>query len=586
MNKYRHYLIPLITLIIIGGFMYAFNLHNGLFWDDEDWIMYNPAVHNFSVANLTYIFKNNTLTAVGLTSNYYRPVLFLTFLFNYAADGIQPLWYHVVSNSLHLANGVLVFFLLYALFKRRLVAWIGALMFLIHPVQTEAVAYISGRGDPLHLFFMLCALLLFVRSEQSVKSWRSWPRVLSILILMFALLSHEKSIIFPFLIVIVSIIMQLSAMRWSGFMRIVWRAFMKALPYFATVLLYGILRLTVLNFANTLDFYNTENIYSSHLSVRLYTFLHALLVYFRLLFVPTGLHMEREVDIHTSFFQWPVWASALILVGFVGLLVYFYRRRSSVFPLWFFSLGWFFISLGPVSGITPINAQLYEHWLYVGLIGPTALAGWYVVRLLDCLHSRKVFYGCVCAGLIAYGSFFSVQSIRRNIIWGKPIEFYKDILKYDPTSVRIHNNLGNTYFNMGDNDNAEAEYWKAVAIEDIFPQPHYNLAGILESKGDAYGAIKEYQKAIEIGPTYYYALQGLASLYAKQGDLKKAAETVEQLKKLRPSDARVFLGAGLIYEALHNYNLALQNARDGLSYAESDAKTKSELEALVVRLKK
>ena len=104
----------------------------------------------------------------------------------------------------------------------------------------------------------------------------------------------------------------------GAFLRSCWQSFKKAIPYFAVVFVYGILRLTVLNFANTLNFYNAENIYSSHLSVRVYTFFHALLVYYRLIFVPTGLHMERGVDIHTSLFQWPVWASILILMGLIG----------------------------------------------------------------------------------------------------------------------------------------------------------------------------------------------------------------------------------------------------------------------------
>src|SRR3989338_4477566 len=163
--------LPIAILIIVGSFIYSFNLSNKLFWDDDDWIINNNFVHTISWDNIKFWLTHNTLGGVGLKSNYYRPFLFFTFTLNYVAAGIKPLSYHLTSNFIHIFNGILVFWLLkrfdLGISKGRplTVAFLTSLIFLIHPLQTEAITYISGRGDALVAMFMLLALLFFYKSE-------------------------------------------------------------------------------------------------------------------------------------------------------------------------------------------------------------------------------------------------------------------------------------------------------------------------------------------------------------------------------------------------------------------------------------
>src|SRR3989344_4642621 len=257
-------------LIAVGFFVYAFNLHNGLFWDDDDWIINNNFVHNISWGNIKFWFSENVLAGIGLKSNYYRPALFFTLALNYVIAGIKPLIWHLTSNLLHIANGVLIFSILYLVSSKKLVAFLTALIFLIHPLQTEAVTYISGRGDPLGVFFMLLTLWLFIKSQEvfSIKY-----KVLSIIFLVLALFSRETAIIFPMLLMVFYIsFLSPTLTFWTSFKK----SFLKVLPYFVIVVIYGILRLTVLNFNNTLNFYQQSNVYSENLYVRLFTFMHVL----------------------------------------------------------------------------------------------------------------------------------------------------------------------------------------------------------------------------------------------------------------------------------------------------------------------
>ena len=667
--------LPILALIVIGSFIYAFNLNNELFWDDEDWIVNNTAVHSISWDNIKFWLTNDALAGVGLESNYYRPFLFFTFALNWVIAGAEPLVYHLTSNAIHIFNSVLVFWLIRTVFKRDLLAFLVALFFLVHPLQTEAITYISGRGDALTAMFMLLALCLWITDLRSrLSTGFKWLKMCSLAALVLAILSRETAIIFPFLLMVFYIVfldkMQIYKSnanlqianktirdsRHSHEIRILAsfkNAFKEALPYFATVFIYGILRLTVLNFQNTLNFYTEPNVYSESLYVRLSTFLPILWEYVKLLFVPVGLHMERSAVVYTSLFQWPVWPVAVAIVILLYCLIIMHRKEQlnkkqfnnvtiqqsegttiqqfnnviiSPFRVWLFGTLWFFIALAPVSGITPINALIYEHWLYLPMIGFWLIVSFYLVKLFDYLNHKspqyqsEARYGAqqttnhrqyqnsndqnskrfefvnwnsfviwklvLVIFLMFYISFFGLQSVKRNVLWGKQDEFYKDILKYEPKSLKINNNLGNFYYNQGDIEQAEVYYRKAIESGDQFAQPHFNIGSILQSRGDIEGAIERFEKAIEIDPDFYYSYQNLAVIYAQRGELVKAAENMEKLKLLLSRNPRVYYNSALVYIALNDKEQALEDLEEGLKYSKFDPETGRLMKELIMELER
>ena len=590
-------------LIIVGFAIYAPNLNNVLFWDDNEWIVSNPFVYDFS--HLKEIFTENILAGYGLNSNYYRPLLLLSFAVNYVIDGVKPLGYHLVSNGFHIANGLLIFFILTGVFKRRLPAFLAALLFLIHPLQTEAVTYISGRGDPMSVFFMLLALYLWTndvehRYDKTVDNSRQRHAVsfktLSVISMVLAILSRETAILFPLLLMVFYI----SFLSAEKFWKSIRQAFIEAIPYFAVSVAYGILRLTVLNFKNTLNFYSQANDYTAHLSYRLYTFGHALVEYFKLIFVPLGLHMERELSINTSLFQWPVWLGALIVLCIMYYVLRFYKNEkwendklmangkwqmATPFRVWLFGWGWFFIGLGPVSGIIPINAVMYEHWLYLPLIGLAVLAGFYISKLLGVLSGRRFLRGALVVLLIVYFSFFALASAKRNLAWGNPVAFYEEILRYSPDSIRITNNLGNLYSEEGRLDDAAKMYQKIIDNPgNLFAQPYYNLGNIYRDQKNIEAAIGLYKKAIEVDPAFSFAYQNLSVIYANRGQLVDAAEMLEKVKELRPAEPRVYYNLALIYTAQNKFSLAIANLEQGLKFSGNDQETEAAIKFLLSKL--
>ena len=193
------------TILFFVAFgVYANNLNNQLFWDDLDWISNNPRVHEFSAGNTKSWLTENTLAGIGLKSNYYRPFLFATFTANYVVHQDKPFGYHLVNNLLHAGNAVLVFILLFFALKKRWPAFLVALLFAVHPLQTEAITYIAGRGDPLNVFWMLVSLLAVRKLyEQSDKKIRWY--IISGITVVLAILSRETAIIFPFLAMVYAV---------------------------------------------------------------------------------------------------------------------------------------------------------------------------------------------------------------------------------------------------------------------------------------------------------------------------------------------------------------------------------------------
>lgn len=548
------------VLFGISFFIYSFNFNNPLFWDDDEWIKGNTFVHSFSY--LKEIFTQNVEAGFGLNSNYYRPLLLLSFAFNYVIHGIQPFGYHLINNGFHIANGVLLFILLSKFLNSR-TSFLTALLFLIHPVQTEAVTYISGRGDPMSVFFMLLALWFFIKSTHSQLTFYAIAqKVSSVFLFILAILSRETAILFPLLLMIFYISFLSKEKFWPALKK----SFTISFPFWVISIIYFILRLTVFNFANTLNFYSQSNVYTENLSLRLYTFGAVLVEYFKIIFWPVGLHMERDFSVFTSLFQWPVWLGFLVVIGILYLTFKFFEKERT----WFFSWLWFFVALGPVSGLIPINAFIYEHWLYLPLIGLSTLAGFYIDKLFQLTVNKKQLTAVILVSLIAYFSFFVVQSVKRNILWGKPIEFYEDILKYSPSSVRILTNLGNFYFEGGNIVKAVEFYERAVETPDgkSFAEPYFNLGNVYRDSGEIDKAIGQYQKAIEVNPLFPFAYQSLAELYVNEKqDLFSGIETLEKLKKIQPGNPRVYYNLGLIYLAISNVESAIENFELGLDLA-------------------
>jgi len=482
----------LIFALALG--IYSSALSGQFIWDDDYLVRDNKYLTSWS--NLPEIFSTDINSGADAVCGFYRPLQILTYRLDYLAWKLEPAGYHLTNVLLH-ALAAWLFFLLIESFAGVPAAWFSALLFLAHPVQTEAVTYISGRADLLTAIFIFSALLLDRK--------RPW----SLIAYALALLSKESALAFP-------------ALLWA-WRRLVLKersGFRELLPHVLITALYLGLRATILvPWAIPPE--------GGTLIQRLPGIFAALFGYFRTLFWPwSGLHMEYG----QRFFLWNDPAVLKGLVVFTGLTAgtaTAAKKRSGLF----FSLVWFWIAWIPISGLFPLFAYMAEHWLYLSSPGIFLMMG---IGFSKLKAKRTVILGSVTIALL------SATTYLQNFYWSDPVSFSKATLKYVPGSYRAEYTLGLYYGSIGQKARAAGHYERAFTLNPGYTEAYYNLANLLASIHDDKAAVDYYLKAIKAGPRYAAAYNNLANVYSRMGIKDKAVEYYRKCLELEPSNKAAF----------------------------------------------
>ncbi|MDP2945991.1 MAG: tetratricopeptide repeat protein [bacterium] len=512
-------LVVTIVFIVLGFALYANTFQVPIFWDDEDNITNNQYIKNWDY--FPRFFSENLIAGAGLVSNYWRPMLLVIFSTGWHIWGDWPGGYHFINISLHIANAILLFLILTYLFKHRGLAFLTSSVFLVHPLQTEAITPATGTADPLWVLFAFLGIFFYLKFRISNKlSFQSGYYFLSLAMYVLALMSKEIAIIIPALIFISDFFFELRDEK-TPFKEKLKKAGKTIWPFLVLAGFYILLRATVLNFQNTFNFYNQEsNAFASHFYIRFFTFFRVLIVYLGLFFWPHNLHMERSVEIATSFFSLDVILGGLL---FAGLLILAFTQFKRL-PILSFGILWFFIGLAPTSNIlVPINNTLYEHWLYLPLIGIFLILFWLGIVITREFRYQKIFLIIPIIFLV----FLGYVTINRNHEWRDPITFYKQILKYTPNSYRVINNLGKTYAEAGDYQKAEIMYKKAINLDPAGPTAYHNLANIYNASQKEDLAEQYFRLAIKADPNFVYSYNALANMYLKNQKYREARQIFE-----------------------------------------------------------
>lgn len=529
----------LLVLLALTFLIYLPSFGNHFIWDDEQFIYKNTSVLNF---DLPAIFTESTTAGAGIASNYYRPLTSLSFAIDHALWGLKPFGFHLTNTLLHAGAGILLYLLLtqIGIGNRSNFIWKDpafwlSLIFLVHPIQTEAVVYINSRGDSLSALLALTSLLMFARvirktpeQQSSLFPSQVWP-VYICGIFLLAILAKEiaiSAVALMFLIYWQQIVLEKNRKNHQLNHRLARITLVAASALAAT---YFFLRLTVFNFQNTVNFYTEATEYSQSLAVRMLTFSKAIWIYWKLLFVPYPLHMERDLEIvNTLASIWPWLTLGAILILFAAGT--WEKIKHSTTGIWFGG-AWFMITISPVSGIIPINGMIYEHWLYLPMVGFFIMT-WQIITLgLRKFALTNKFESFSKLFLIVVTIALGLLTIRQNWLWRNPISFYNYLLRYTD-SARIRNNLGIAYADSGQIDLAIEQYTYALEFNNSYPQIYHNLGNLHQSKGEIEKALEYYQLALERDPQFIPTLINLTKLYQQLGKTDEAAAAATALEKL------------------------------------------------------
>lgn len=466
MKKINPY-IHILVIAILGFIIYANSLKSSFIWDDYGLIKDNNYIKHW--VNLPKIVIEDFGAGGGTRSNFYRPLQMILHMAGYSLWGLNVIGYHLTSVFLHILTAIALYFFVYAIVCNTSIAFLASLLFVTHPINTEAVCYISGVSDPLSLLFILLCFIFYIKSLNS-KSIA--PYLLALLIFAVALLSKENAVIVPILILLYHYSFRKNL------------EIKKVIPFFIILLSYVLLRLTILN-----PFIQIHVPITSLLQKLPGCFV-ALAEFSKLLLLPFNLHVEYGNKVFNISDPRVITGALLSLL----LIIFAFLKRKQN-PLVFFSIGWFFIAFLPVSNIYPINDSfMMEHWIYTPSIGFFIILSNLIYLPLK--NKRLVFL--LRTLVIALIVFYSYLTIKQNEYWKEPIAFYKRTLKYAPDSWRFYNELGIEYANSGKTKEAIECYTKSLEINPNLSGVYNNLGNLYRQIGKNDEALAMYKKAKEI----------------------------------------------------------------------------------------
>ena len=463
-------------------------LRNDLVWDDRVHILENPAVREARWGEI----------ATQPVGSYYRPVVFATFALEARAVGVAPPVFHATNLALHALVAILLFCAASALGAGSGVALAGSLLFALHPVQSEAVLYVSGRTDVLGAVFALSALWLHLRSA----GWCDAPvlryaRVGAALCFGFSLGCKESAAALP-------LAFALGDRMFASGRRGPLAELLRLWPYALVLVAYAGWRASLPGVGLALGG-------PSDATARIATALAALADYARLLVLPVGLHLERFASSE------PPWRplAGLFLLGLA--LAGAWRARPEIrFWLAFAAFAYLPTSnLVPVyPGLPPGVAFAPEHFLY---LPSTGLSMAFVLAAAPRLGTRAA-----VAGLTAVLVVFVLILHDRARDWRDEETLYAHTLTYSPESARVRLNLGNLFLSRGETQRAASEFEAGLAH-------HPDDADLLTNAGIAWTSLGRLEAAerallraasVESGDAQVWA--NLGALYGTSGRWEQA----------------------------------------------------------------
>ena len=505
----------ILGLVLAAFLVYALCLPNQMFWDDEDFILKNMFIKDWQF--WPRFFTDNIIAGTHLVSNYWRPLLQAVFAVEWHLWSNWVWGWHAVSILCHAAAGAMLFLVINTLLGNRTIAILAALLWLVHPLHTEAVVYPNSMGDSLATALVFAGIFFYARFRRSglsaVKSHFWW---LTLAFYPLALLSKETGILLLAFLALTDFFFLTPSTAFFTKIRQILAALW---PFILIAIVYMVLRATILNFNNSFNFYNQDTPFSTHFNVRLATFFRVLALDAGFIFIPYDLRVERLITPATSFFSPDVLWGMVLFSGLITLAARNWTQRPAVA----FGVLWFFTGILPMSNLLVIiNAFVYEHFLYVSLAGIILIVLIFAMEWA-CNKKRQRIFLAIVISLVCAG----IRSAWRCIDWRTAVGFYEKLSPTTPSSYRVINNLGMAYAEHGMIEKAKETYKKAIALDPKNAVAYHNIANIYRDAQALDLARQYYEKAIQLQPNFIFSYKSLAQIYLNNNEYTRARKLLE-----------------------------------------------------------
>ena len=550
--------LTLATVVIaIGAFVAYLETFSAPFiFDDLPGIVSNPTIRQlWPIGDVLFPRQASGTGVVG------RPIVNLSLAINHALGGLDPWGYHLVNFLVHVAAGVLLFAILrHTLTGKRSderlraaavpIALAGAVLWVVHPIQTESVTCVIQRTESMVGAFYLLTLFAFVRATDSpAHSHRRWA-VIAVAACLLGMATKEVMVTAPVVVLLYDRTFVAGSFRaaWQRHGRLHLALFATWLPLLWLVVQGG-------GRGGTAGF-------SLGLGVGDYllTQCRAIVLYLKLALWPDPLVLDYGMPVVRRFGDvWP--QAALLGVLALATLIALFR-----WPVMGFVGAWFFLTLAPSSSVVPLATQtIAEHRMYLPLAASSAL----LAIGTSAMGGRRGVWGLVGLAL-AWGAL----TLRRNADYESALTIWADTIAKVPENARARYNYANALTAAGRSSDAVAQYEQAIAREPRYAAAHYNLGGALLQIGRTDDAIAHYQAALRLEPDAVDTHVNLAAALVRAGRMPEAVAEYEKASRLGLLAAeeqlrfgRALAEVGRLDDALAHLNEAVRlNPKDSATH--------------------
>ncbi len=573
--------LPPCVLSIITAITYSSSLHYDFQFDD--------------IANIQkhFYIRHHQLSTLFFSGS--RWISYWLNAIHYSIGKFDPFSYRVGNLIIHTTNGTLVFFVvLFALlhskgqhfFKRNAIsiATVTAMLFMLHPVQTQTVSYvIQGQLEGLacmSILAMILAFLHFCYAESMLKK-----AVLACLLYAFAIIScGTKEIAFfsPFLLMLVD---------WFFVAHGSWQSFRKrALLHGSLFLLVTSLYMYFLKpsfFTDILGFKmevknNIGNIITEQPKQMIGPWqffisqFKVILHYIWMFIWPFGISVEYDWVLARHFFAWDCILPLLVLIA-IGLSIFRVLLTKPTHVLCFGAL-WFFMCIAPRSSIIPSPELLVDYKTYTASIGWLLIIACGLVKCIELLTKklassyplfRKRQTRMLCASLLMIP--LSLMTWQRNLVWSSGTEFWMSIINNAPGKARAYNNYGVELSQIYKRYEEAIPYFKRAAqMDHHYPDPLNNLAVCYSHLNQLDNAIDALNEGLKINPYYPEGYNNLASFYLRKKEYDKVERCLKTALQLRPHYGKAYFNMGRMHNEQGNSKIALECFKKACTIADLD----------------
>jgi tetratricopeptide (TPR) repeat protein len=574
----------MLLIGLLAVLAYANSLGGEFVFDDTDQIVENQNIRSWD--NLTKAFTTHVWAFRDRAGSldvppplpYYRPLFTVMLTIEYHLFGLWPQGWHLVSLLLHIFCAGGVFYVILLMSGRNLVALPASLLFAVHPVHAESVAWVSGMTDPLFGVFFLASLYFYLKARVSVSPRGSLNhRVLALSLAMFALAAFAKETALS----LVPLVFGYEFITTSGgVMNRLRTSLKRAGPYMAVALFYLVPRYLVLGEL----MWRNPQAPDRPLAYTLLTLPLVICSYAWHLLWPVGLSVAYNTHFVTTMssaeFLFPA-----ALLGLCAVALCVYRKRISR-EVWQ-ALLLMIVPLLPVLNLGQVSRDEYlvfDRYLYLSVAGLGYLLAMGIIRLgafESSVAQTKVFglrRGAIAVALLAVIALAStLATARENTHWTDSYSLWSNAARVRPTYWAAHYNTGLALLDAKRFGEALSSLERANSLKPDEADVDEALGRAYGGVGDTTKAVMSFKRAIEINPEMFESYNDLGALYFKNENYELAVANFGQALRLKPEATASRYNLGLCYARQRRYSDATQELERVVSASPDDAEALYEL---------